>query len=124
MGAFQQAASTVPLMASAARLSEFGRCFLKGFEIPDHHTVIVNDVNEFIPVVQLDVADRLKRLDTTGIHDSSPEASESQSFAIPRQSVTVGGYLRAGEKETPRRSEAHNNPWRDLCALNTSARRV
>lgn len=36
------------------------------------------------------------------------EASESRSFAIPRQSVTVGGYLRAGEKETPRRSEARN----------------
>jgi hypothetical protein len=34
------------------------------------------------------------------------EASGARSFAIPRQSVTVGGHLRAGEKETPRRSEA------------------
>lgn len=101
-----------------------GLCFLKGFEIPDHHAVVVDDVDELVPVEKLDVADRLKRLDATGIHDSSPEASELRSVAIPRQSVTVGGYLRAGEKETPRRSEAHKHPCWDLCALNTSARRV
>lgn len=34
------------------------------------------------------------------------EANEACSFAIPRQSVTVGGYLRVGEKETPRKTEA------------------
>lgn len=34
------------------------------------------------------------------------EADEACSSAIPRQSVTVGGYLRAGEKETPRERRA------------------
>lgn len=34
------------------------------------------------------------------------EATKSRLVAIPRQSVTVGGYLRAGEKETPRKPEA------------------
>lgn len=38
------------------------------------------------------------------------EASESRSFAIPRQSVTVGGYLRAGETKTPRRGFRGANP--------------
>jgi len=37
-----------------------------------------------------------------------PEAREARSLAIPRQSVTVGGHLRAGEKKTPRRSEAQS----------------
>lgn len=44
------------------------------------------------------------------------EVNESCSFAIPRQSVTVGGYLRAGEKETPRECEAQILVW-DLCAF-------
>jgi hypothetical protein len=43
------------------------------------------------------------------------EARETRSLAIPRQSVTVGGDLRAGEKETPPVGEGAN-PWWDLCA--------
>ena len=45
-----------------------------------------------------------------------PEADETCSFAIPRQSVTVGGHLRAGEKETPRECRAQILVW-DLCAF-------
>lgn len=45
-----------------------------------------------------------------------PEANEPRSFAIPRQSVTVAGHLRASEKETPRTGVEAQFLWWELCA--------
>lgn len=47
--------------------------------------------------------------------ESFAEAISRNGTAIPRQPVTVGGYLRASEKNAPE-DQGANNPWPDLCA--------